>query len=169
MNRMTMSASALISALAVAAPACAQSGSDLTAADRQFLTQDAQGGMYELSIAKLAEQKTTRQDIKSYASMVVNDHEHYNTALQKLAADKGVTLPKEMSAADRTKLDALEKDSGNSFDRTFIQDAKRVNAQDKKDAQQEANQTKDADIKAFIQKFADMDSKHEKGAQDLQE
>jgi len=140
----------------------------ITDSDRQFMMQDASGGFYEIAIAALAQERASRDAIKAYAAMLIRDHADYNAALQQLAASKGVTLPTGMTAEDRTKLNGMNLQGGSTLDRSFILEAIRINDEDRKAAQDEAAATSDPDIKAFLQKFAAMDAKHEQGAKALQ-
>ena len=171
-----LNAAVLVLGLASAAlPAAAQSAmptspspAGITELDRQFLIQDASGGFYEISIAALAQERASRDDIKAYAAMLIRDHAEYNAALQQLAKSKGVTLPTAMSNDDRTKLNGMNLQGGNTLDRSFLLEATRINDEDRKAAQDEAAATSDPDIKAFLQKFAAMDARHEQAAKALQ-
>ena len=161
-------ASAALPALAqTAAPAATLPGG-ITELDRQFMILDATGGQYEINLAALAQQKSSRDDIKSYAAMLIQDHAEYNAALQQLAASKGVTLPTTMTPDDQKNISGMNLQGGSTFDRSFILEAIRINDEDKKDAASEAAATSDPDIKAFLQKFAAMDAKHERAAKALQ-
>ncbi len=174
-----LSAAVLAAALAGAPPALAQTttpagampgtaSSGLTDLDRQFMVLDATGGVYEISLATLAQERSSRDDIKAYAAMLIRDHAEYNGALQQLARSKGVTLPTGISPDDRTKLNGINLQGGSTFDRSFILEAIRINEEDKKAAMDEAAATSDPDIKAFLQKYAAMDARHEQAARALQ-
>jgi len=162
-----LSATALPALAQTAMPVVPMAGA-ITELDRQFMMLDASGGAYEASLALLAQQKTSRDDIKAYAAMLLQDHTEYNGALQQLAAAKGVVLPTIMSADDRTRLNGINLQGGSTFDRSFILEAIRINDEDKKAAQEEAAATADPDVKAFLQKYAAMDARHEQAAKMLQ-
>ena len=136
----------------------------ITNGDREFLTKDAQGGAYEIAIAALTQQRTSREDVQAYASRVIADHAAYNQALKELAAAKGVELPTEMTASDRTRLNGINIESGSTADQSFILEAIRINAEDKQDAAAEVAKTADPDIRAFLRKFEAMDAEHERMA-----
>ncbi len=140
----------------------------LTELDRQFMMVDASGGVYETSLAALAQQKTSREDIKTYAAMLLQDHAEHNGALQQLAMANGIVLPTAMSADDRTRLNGINLQGGSTFDRSFILEAIRINDEDRKAAQREAAATADPDVKAFLQRYAAMDARHEQAAKMLQ-
>ncbi len=156
-----------IGVLGFAGQAFAQSGS-LSKSDKEYLIKDRRGAAYELESAKLAVSKASRDDVKSYAQKLVHDHIDYNAELEKLVKAQGVTLPTEPDAADKAHMADLEKLSGKAFDTLYIQEALRINAEDKKAAEKEKSETKDPTIKDFIAKFADMDAEHEKLAKQLE-
>ena len=98
----------------------------------------------------------------------MHDHEAYNAALEKLGKDEGITLPTEPDATDKAKMAELEKVNGDAFDKLYVQEALRINAEDKKDADKEKSETKNEAVRAFIAKFAGMDAEHEKLAKQLE-
>lgn len=134
----------------------------ITRMDRQFLVKDSQGSAYEIAIAALAQQRSSREDVKAYAARVVADHAAFNQALQELGHAKGVELPTDMTADDRVRLNTINSQTGSTADRSFIQEAIRINSEDKQDAADEAAKTPDPDIKAFLQKFESVDAEHER-------
>ncbi len=134
----------------------------ITSMDHQFLVRDAQGGAYEIAIAALAQQRSSRDDVKAYASRVIPDHATYNQALQELARAKGVELPTGMTAEDQVRLNTINPQTGSTADRSFIEEAVRINAEDKRDSAEEAARTADTDIKTFLHKFEAVDAEHER-------
>lgn len=149
------------------APGPAPKAAPITRMDHQFLVRDAQGGAYELAIAALAQQRTSREDVRAYASRLIADHAAYNQALQELAHAKGVELPTEMTADDRVRLNSINSQTGSTADRSFIEEATRINAEDKQEAAEEAARTADPDIRAFLRKFEAVDAEHEQLALSL--
>ncbi len=164
-----MSKMALIALAAMGLTGSAAAGSgSLTASDEEFLTKDTRGGAYELQSAKLAVQKASRSDVKSYAEKLVSDHQRYNLALEKLGKENGLALPTELDSADKSRLSDLEKLSGKAFDALYVKEALRINAEDKRDSEKEKATTKSEAIRSFIAKFADMDAEHETLARQLE-
>ncbi len=162
MTRILMTA---ISALLLAAPAMptmAQTVAPLTNTDIQFLMKDAQGSAYEIAIAALAQQRSSRDDVKAYASRIIKDHTAYNQALHELAEAKGIELPTTLTAEDQIRLNSINSQVRGTADASFIEEATRINAEDKQDSAEEAAKTADADIRAFISKFEAVDAEHER-------
>lgn len=156
-----------VATLGLIGQAYAQSG-NLSDSDKSYLMKDRRGAAYELEAAKLAVSKASREDVRSYAQKLVHDHSDYNAALEKLGKEEGVKLPTDPDAADKAHMADLEKLSGKAFDTLYIQEALRINAEDKKDSEMEESETKNPAIKDFITKFADMDAEHEKLAKHLE-
>ena len=163
---MSKAAIALLS-IGLIGPAWAQSGS-LSESDKTYLMKESRGAAYELNSAKLAVKQASRDDVKSYAAKLVNDHEKYNAALEQLGKQEGLTLPTEPDTADKAHMEDLKRLTGAAFDALYIKEALRINADDKQDASKEKDETKSEPIRAFIAKFADMDAEHEKLAKQLE-
>ncbi len=138
-------------------------------ADRTFLIQDVQGGRYELALAKLATTKATKPAIKQYAQMIVRDHSRANQALMQLVKQEGVNLPAGMTDKDTKMLARLKTMSGSNFNRAFVDEMNRINAEDKRSADQEKASTKESAIRSYISRFSAMDAKHKSGASQLRQ
>ncbi len=136
-------------------------------ADRTFLNQDVQGGRYELALAKLGATKATKANIRSYSQMVVRDHQTANAMLMRLVKQEGVNPPAGMTADDQKMLTKLRGMSGNNFDRAYVDEMNRINAEDKQAADKEKASTNEPAIKSYISRFADTDAKHLQMAQKL--
>ncbi len=147
-----------------AAPASNATAAPITNTDAQFLVKDAQGSAYEVALAALAQQRSSRDDVKAYASRILADHAAYNQALQELGNVKGLTLPTTMTAADQVRLNSINSQAGSTADASFISEAIRINAEDKRDSAEEAARTADPDIKSFLSKFETVDAEHERMA-----
>ena len=161
--RATLFASAGILMVLSSAPASARASD----ADRAFLTQDVQGGRYELALARLGAAKATRPAIRAYSQMVVRDHTQANAALTRLARSEGISAPAGMKADDAQRLAKLRAMKGAAFDQAYVDEQNRINAEDKQDADKEKASTKEPAIRAYLARFAAMDAKHQSGAEAL--
>src|SRR5581483_12344469 len=91
--------------------------------DREFLMEAAQGGLMEVEIAKLAMERASNADVKSFAETLHRDHTAANQKLQQIAQQKGVQLPTELDSKHRREVDKLSKLQGQEFDKAFIRQA----------------------------------------------
>ena len=144
--------SVLSVSLAVAHAASAQSSVDKGDADR--LIAIAQANMAEVAAGKLALDKASNAEVKSFAQMMIDDHSKGLDETKKVAAAKKITLPSEPDPAHKKMASDLEKLSGPAFDKEYakkagVLDHTKVHAALKNDI---AN-AKDPDIKALATKL----------------
>jgi putative membrane protein len=117
--------------------------------DSSFMKNAAEGGMSEIEMGQLAQEKASSPAVKSFGAMMIKDHSAANEKLKKLAASKQVNLPDSpslMQKASKTKLDMM---SGDSFDKSYIKGMIDDHKMDIKDFQKEASDGKDPEAKAF--------------------
>ena len=140
---------ASIAALAFGLSQVALAASDLTRSDRKFVEEAAQGGMAEVELGKLAQQKAASDQVKQFGSKMAADHQKANEQLKKIAAAKGINLPADMSSSDRREFDKLQKKSGADFDREYMKEMVSDHKKDVKEFQSTAKSANDPDIKNF--------------------
>ncbi len=137
----------LISAVLLALPlACIAADKS---PDESFYKSAAEGGMSEVELGQLAQQKGSSAAVKDFGAMMVKDHGAANEKLKAIAAQKGVELPTSPSLgqkATKAKLDVL---TGETFDKSYIKGMVEDHEKDIKEFEKEAKQGKDADAKAF--------------------
>lgn len=136
---------------AVIALAVALSSTVILAAepDATFYEKAAEGGMAEVALGKLAQDKSTTASVKEFAMMMVTDHSAANEKLKALAAKNTIKLPTSPSVgqmATRTKLEVL---TGATFDKSYIKGMVEDHQDTIKLFQTEATSGQDADAKAF--------------------
>ena len=117
--------------------------------DAKFATDAANGGMAEVAVAKVAEQKAINPQVKKFAEMMVKDHSKANEELMAIAKTKNITLPAAPSDDKQKELADLSAKSTTDFDKAYV-DAM-VDGHKKTIAMFEdaAKNCKDADLKAF--------------------
>jgi putative membrane protein len=137
---------ALVSAALCATPAFARMDSN------KFAKEAAEGGMAEVQMGKLAADKGTDSDVKSFGQKMVDDHSKANDELKSLAAKKGIALPQDLSKKHKSTQDKLSKLSGAKFDKAYMKDMVDDHEKDVKAFRKQAKEGSDADIKAFAEK-----------------
>ncbi|HEY9875546.1 MAG TPA: DUF4142 domain-containing protein [Candidatus Obscuribacterales bacterium] len=126
-----------------------QNPATLSALDRQFMIQAAQGGIGEVILGNLAAQRAVNNNVKQYGQMMVQDHTQANTELMQLAAQKGVTLPTDTDAKHKALRARLGQIPGRRMDRTYIREMIKDHAMTVALFQREARQGRDPDVRAF--------------------
>ncbi len=126
----------------------AAKSSSVSAKDKTFMKKAAKGGMMEVAMGKLAEQKGQSEDVKSFGKRMVADHSKANDELKKIAAQKNVKLPtKEPTvswSSDKGYMDAMVKD----------------HEKDLAEFQGEASGGSDPDVKKFAEDTAKVVQEH---------
>ena len=130
----------------------AKAGTKLSSSDTEFILAAAQGGMAEVKMGELAAKQGTREDVKSFGKMMVNDHTAINRDLKALAAQKGVTLPDSLNAKHQGMVDKMKALTGSQFDDAYIASMIKDHKMDAKEFKAQSGETKDADIKSFVHK-----------------
>ncbi len=117
--------------------------------DSAFYKEAAEGGMAEVDMGALAEQKASNSSVKDFGAMMVKDHSAANDKLKAIAASKNVSLPTSASMgqmATETKLKAL---SGDTFDKSYIKGMIKDHETDIALFEKESASGQDPDAKAF--------------------
>lgn len=120
-----------------------------TMSDEAFAKMAAEGGLAEVKLGQLAEEKGTSQAVQEFGKRMVTDHSKADDELKATAANDKITLPTEISANDKDVYNRLLKLSGAEFDRAYARDMVRDHSADIAEFRQEARNGKDASIKSF--------------------
>src|SRR5215208_327404 len=118
-------------------------GSSLSEKDKTFMKKAAKGGMMEVAMGKMAEEKAQSDDVKSFGKRMVTDHSKANDELKSIASKKGVQLPSKEHTGKWTS------------DKAYIDMMVKDHEKDLAEFKEEANSGSDPDVK----KFADDTSK----------
>jgi putative membrane protein len=148
-------------------PAHGEHGKTLAAGDTAFVKKAADGGMAEVMMAKMAQEKAESAEVKAYAAKLEKDHTQANTELKQVASDKGVTLPDAPSKMHQAKHDKLAKLSGAAFDKAYIAAMLEDHQRDVKEFARVASSGSDADVKAFAAKTLPTLKEHLQQVQEL--
>ena len=120
--------------------------------DSKFMMMAATSDMNEIGLSNQALSKSTNEDVKKLAQMMIDDHTKSSDELKPIAASKGVTLPTEMDSKHKSAMEKMATMSGSEFDMAYVnmmvKDHEKAVALYKK----EADKGKDADAKAFAAK-----------------
>jgi putative membrane protein len=87
---------------------------------QQFAMQAAQGGMAEVQLSELARKQAGSAEVREFAERMIADHTKANTELMAIAKQKGMTLPKELSAEHRAAMQSLKSKKGAAFDEAYM-------------------------------------------------
>ncbi len=120
--------------------------------DSKFMMMAATSDMNEIGLSNQALSKSTNDEVKKLAQMMIDDHTKSSEELKPIAASKGVTLPSEMDSKHKSAMEKMSSMSGMEFDMAYV----KMMVKDHEKAvalhQKEADSGKDAEAKAFAAK-----------------
>jgi len=128
--------------------------------DAKFATEAANGGMAEVMMGKLAQERGVSQKVKDFGAMMVMDHSKANDEMTTLAKSKNITLPAVVDADEQKHYDDLNKKTGADFDKAYASMMIDDHKGDIKAFEDASKNLKDPDLKAFAIKTLPTLKKH---------
>ncbi|HYG98354.1 MAG TPA: DUF4142 domain-containing protein [Terriglobales bacterium] len=135
--------------------------------DRMFVQKAAAGGMLEVQLGKLAQEKAADQQVKDFGKRMEDEHSKANEQLMGIANTMGVTPPSSLPAKEQAKVDKLSKLSGADFDRQYMTMMVSEHRKDVRDFQRASKTAKDESLKNFATSTLPTLQEHLKQAQEL--
>lgn len=117
--------------------------------DAKFAVDAADGGLAEVELGKLAQQKATTRELKDFGAMMVSDHSIINEKMKNIAKNKGITLP-QVTGEYRQKIRKdLSDKSGKDFDRAYVTTMIKDHKEDIKTFETAMKELRDTDLRTF--------------------
>jgi putative membrane protein len=136
--------------------------------DADFLVKAASGGMLEVELGKLAQSNGSKQGVKDFGAMMVEDHGKGGETLKSLAMSKKIVLPDSMSNDQKKERDDLMKKQGTEFDRSYVSLMVKDHKEDIDEFEKAAKDGNDAEIRMFAQNTLPMLHHHLDSVQSLE-
>lgn len=128
--------------------------------DKEFVKKAAEGGMAEVRLGQLAEQKSNSPDVKEFAQKMVNEHTQLNEQMEPIAQQMGVSSPKDLSKKDKKAIEKMENLSGRQFDDAYIKYMVKDHKKDLSDFRDTANRTQNTQLKTAAEHGAQVIQQH---------
>jgi putative membrane protein len=128
--------------------------------EAEFATNAADAGLAEVTFAKLAINKTTNEQIKAYANMMLKEHGAANDELMVLAKSKNITLPQNMSDEHQKQQNELNQKTGSEFDKEYAKLMEEDHVKVLAFMEHQSRQGTDPDLKAFATKLVPVINAH---------
>ena len=126
--------------------------SNMTDADKTFVSEAGMGGLAEVQMGNLALAKSENADVKAFAQRMVTDHGKANAELAQLATVKGLALAAELAGKHQQAYEHLNGLGGAEFDKAYMQHMVEDHVEDVAKFEQASTTATDADVKAFAAK-----------------
>ena len=114
-----------------------------------FMTKAASGGMMEVELGRMAQEKGQSQEVKDFGQMMVNDHSKVNDQLKQLAQQKNIMLPDSMGEKHMEQVNELREKTGAEFDKAYMELMVEDHQEDVDMFQNAANNMQDAEVRNF--------------------
>jgi len=129
--------------------------------ERAFISQAWQGGMAEVQLGQLAQQKSESTDVKQFAAKMVNDHGQMGEKwLKPVAQQMGLTEPSGPSKKDKKEIEKLSSLSGQDFDKEYIMMMVKDHQKDLKEFQTESQTAQSPAVKQIAEKGSQVIEQH---------
>jgi putative membrane protein len=137
--------------------------------DTQFAKKAAEGGMAEVKMGQLAQQKGAADSVKKFGARMVEDHSKAGDELKGVATQEKIALPGDMNSKDKATYDMLSKLSGAAFDRAYARLMVRDHEEDVADFRKEADGGHNAAVKDFATQTLPTLQDHLKEAKEMRQ
>jgi putative membrane protein len=129
-------------------------------ADQAFVRKALEGGVAEVQLGQLAQQKSQSEDVKQFGQKMVEDHTQLGDQMKPIAQQLGVKEPKGPSKKDKQLMAKLDALSGPQFDEAYIQAMVKDHKQDLKEFKDAAQTAQNANVKQVAQQGSGVISQH---------
>ncbi|MEV6874042.1 DUF4142 domain-containing protein [Amycolatopsis sp. NPDC051128] len=113
---------ALLAATTALVLGCAlpASAGELQQSDRTLLTRLKQHTLWAVPSSRLAAERATNRRVRAVAGRIADDQARLDVALRAVADRLAITLPGEPTDQERVWADDIAADSGDEFDRAYV-------------------------------------------------
>jgi putative membrane protein len=148
----------------------AQAGeAELAAQDMKFAEEAAAGGLAEVALGELAEQKAKHAEVAQFGERMVRDHQQANQKLMAIVEQKGIELPQDLPQDAKQKHDKLQQLSDAEFDQAYMDEMVKDHEKTVQLFEQQAESGEDGDLRAFAEETLPTLQEHLDHAKELQQ
>jgi len=127
----------------------ARSNSSTDPTDQAFMQKAAAGGLMEVQLGQLAQQKAQSDAVKAFGQRMIEDHTKANDQLQSIAQQENVALSTDLKGEQKQMVDRLSKLQGAEFDRQYMSAMVRDHTEDVQAFERQAKRPSESPVKQF--------------------
>jgi len=141
----------LIVAACAMTPTATDQSQQLAQQDVMFANEAAAGGLTEVALGQLAQQRAGSDAVAQFGQRMVQDHTRANQQLMTLAQQKGIELPQQLPADAQQEHTMLQQLPATEFDRAYMEGMVRDHETTVALFENEARAGQDAELRAFAE------------------
>lgn len=127
------------------------SGAHPDKGDAQFVAIASSGGLAEVRLGELAQQRGSSQTVKDFGKRMVDDHTVANRKLQMVAGKEKMDISADLTPGDRATYAKLNNLLGPTFDRAYAVEMVNDHQKDIAEFEKEAKYGKDPAVRQLAQ------------------
>lgn len=135
----------------------------------EFVNEAASGGLMEIQLGRLAQQKGSSQQVKDYGRMMERDHADASNKLKMNMQKLGIPAPSTMLQKHEDNIEKLSKESGAEFDKAYIDLMVKDHKEDVNKFEKAAENIQEPSLKEWTSNTLPVLKKHLALAEQLQE
>lgn len=133
-----------------------------------FVQKASSGNTAEVALGKLALEKASNPEVKSFAQHIVDDHQKAQEELKQVAQSKGFETSEKIDIKHKATQEKLQHMSGASFDKAYMEAMVKDHEDDVKEFKKQAQSSDDPEIKNWAAQTMPKLEQHLQTAQSLQ-
>lgn len=140
----------------------------LSADEQQFVKKAAAGGLAEVKLSELADNRASDPKVKDFAKQMVTDHTQANDELKVIAEANKIATPTKLQGEHEVAYKRLQKLSGAKFDAAYIQIMVTDHDKTVSAFENASSQVKDPPLKGFIDKTLPLLRQHKEHIHEIE-
>jgi putative membrane protein len=128
--------------------------------DQMFVHDTLEGNQAQVEMSRLAEQKSSSDDLKQFGEKMVQIHTELTNQLTPAAKELGMSAPNGPSKKEKKEIERLQALSGPDFDTEYIQAMAKQQQHDLKEFRDEAQSGQTANIQQAAKQDAPVLAEH---------
>lgn len=117
--------------------------------DAKFVTRTAQANLAEVQMSAWAKDHALSDEVRAFASKVLDDHTKLADELRGLAAKEGAPLVPDLDAKDAAEIDRMKTLEPNLLDRAYMRDVMKWHQREADAFKQEVDTGRDPDLRLW--------------------
>ena len=160
-----MAAVSLFALCSMAIPVLA--AEKMAKSEKTFVKDAASGGMMEVQLGEMAQQKGTSQEVKDFGKRMVTDHVKANDELESIITKKRMKMPAKLAPKHKKMVDKFANLSGQEFDKKYAKEMVKDHTKDVAKFKKMSGKLKDPEIKAWVDKTTPVLEQHLQHAKEM--